>query len=581
MTIFAIALLLFQVQRGSATGIVTKPGGNEPLPGATVILSPAASSQASGIRSTITQDDGRFTFGDIEPGEYRLQAQSTRYGGAAYGQRKPNGPGAILTIAPGQRLSDIKVSMVPTGAIAGRITGRSGEPLAYANVQALRYSYQEGQRILAVVQTTTTDDRGEYRLFWLTTGKYVVVAGPRSSPISTGVVAPLRPGEAIRNELIGLRGMTSDALLEGSNLTKRILEDGSVVEESWMPIYYPATTDRAQASAVDVTAGSTVTGIDITLGPSPVQTIRGRVTGITPGSQATVALASATQGTLGQIISKGASTIDGSFVFAGVLPGSYFLTAQDRAGLVATPMAVLVGDRDVDNLSIGLAPAVRVSVRITAEGVTAGSSDPFYGLTGTLRPLLDNPQSGGSPANVRSANMPLSAGNALVLQNVAPGDYQFNISQPVVFGQASLRENVKPLHIKSIRLGREDAFGTIHISSNTTEVLEVVLTTETGSVEGVAIGRAGDPAANVTVVLVPTNARKRTALYQTLVTGSDGKFRFRGIPSGDYTLFAWEDIETGAWENAEFMRPYESRGRAVRVSENGKEAVEVNVIYNP
>jgi hypothetical protein len=578
MTTFAIALLLFQVQLGGASGIVTKPGGNEPLPGATVILSPAGSSQASGIRSTITQDDGRFTFGDIEPGEYRLQAQSTRYGGAAYGQRKPNGPGAILTIAPGQRLSDIKVSMVPTGAIAGRITGRIGEPLAYANVQALRYMYQEGQRILAVAQTTTTDDRGEYRLFWLTTGKYVVVAGPRSSPISGGVVAPLRPGEAIRNELIGLRGMTSDALLEGSNLTKRILEDGSVLEESWMPTYYPATTDRAQASAVDVTAGSTVTGIDVTLGPSPVQTIRGRVTGITPGSQATVALASATQGTIGQIISKGASTIDGSFVFAGVLPGSYFLTAQDRAGLVATPMAVLVGDRDVDNLSIALAPAVRVSVRITAEGVTPGSLEPFYGLSGTLRPELDNLQSGGSPANVRSANMPLSAGNAIVLQNVPPGDYQFNINQLFVFGQTSLRENVKPLYIKSIRLGREDAFGTIHISSNTTEVLEVVLTTETGSVEGAAIGRAGDPAANVTVVLVPTNARKRTALYQTLVTGSDGKFRFQGVPPGDYKLFAWEDIETGAWENAEFMRPYESRGRAVRVSET---AVELNVIYNP
>ena len=582
MTTFAIALLLFQVQLGGASGIVTKPGGNEPLPGATVILSSAGSSQASGIRSTITQDDGRFTFGDIEPGEYRLQAQSTRYGGAAYGQRKPNGPGAILTIAPGQRLSDIKVSMVPTGAIAGRITGRSGEPLAYATVQALRYMYQEGQRILAVVQTTTTDDRGEYRLFWLTNGKYVVVAGPRSSPISTGVVAPLRPGEAIRwNGLIGPLGMTSDALLEGSNLTKRILEDGSVLEESWMPTYYPATTDRAQASAVDVTAGSTVTGIDVTLGPSPVQTIRGRVTGITPGSQATVALASATQGMLGQIISKGASTIDGSFVFAGVLPGSYFLTAQDRAGLVATPMAVLVGDRDVDNLSIALAPAVRVSVRITAEGLTPGSSDPFYGLNGTLRPELENPQSGGSPANVRSANMQLSAGNVIVLPNVAPGDYQFNISQPVVFSQTSLRENVKPLYIKSIRLGREDAFGTIHISSNTSEVLEVVLTTETGSVEGVAIGRAGDPAANVTVVLVPTNARKRTALYQTLVTGSDGKFRFQGVPPGDYKLFAWEDIETGAWENAEFMRPYESRGRAVRVSENGKEAVELNVIYNP
>ena len=109
----------------------------------------------------------------------------------------------------------------------------------------------------------------------------------------------------------------------------------------------------------------------------------------------------------------------------------------------------------------------------------------------------------------------------------------------------------------------------------------MVLTTETGSVEGVAIDRTGDPAANVTVVLVPATARKRTTLYKSLVTGSDGKFRFQEIPPGDYKLFAWDDIETGAWENPEFMRPYEPRGRAIRVSENGKEAVQLNVIYNP
>ena len=41
MTILAIGLFLFQVQLGNVSGIVTKPGGNEPLPGATVILSPA------------------------------------------------------------------------------------------------------------------------------------------------------------------------------------------------------------------------------------------------------------------------------------------------------------------------------------------------------------------------------------------------------------------------------------------------------------------------------------------------------------------------------------------------------------
>jgi hypothetical protein len=158
--------------------------------------------------------------------------------------------------------------------------------------------------------------------------------------------------------------------------------------------------------------------------------------------------------------------------------------------------------------------------------------------------------------------------------NVPPGNYQLSLQQP------ALREDQKRFHIKSIRLGREDAFETIRVSPGATDVLEVVLTTESGSVEGTAIGRAGDPAANVTIVLVPANARKRTSLYSSLVTGNDGKFRFQEVPTGDYKLFAWDDVETGAWANAEFIAPYESRGRAVRISGNGKEEVQLNVIYN-
>jgi hypothetical protein len=269
-----------------------------------------------------------------------------------------------------------------------------------------------------------------------------------------------------------------------------------------------------------------------------------------------------------------ASVIDGTFEFAGVLPGSYSLTAQDRTGLVSSPMAVLVGDRDVESLSIALEPPVALSVRLTLDGVAQGTPDPMAGLVGTLRPDLDALQ-GGLPANVRIANIQLGAGNAMTFPNVPPGDYQLDISQNV------LREGVKTIYVKSVHLGREDALGTFRLSSESPRILDAALTTESGSLQGVAISRAGDPAANVTVVLVPASARKRMTLYQSVVTGSDGKFRMQGIPPGDYKVFAWDDIETGAWANAEFIRPYESRGRAVRVSENSNEAMVLNVIYNP
>ena len=68
--------------------------------------------------------------------------------------------------------------MTPTGAISGRILNRYGEPVGNANVQALRYTYQEGRRTLTPIQTTRSNDLGEYRLFWMTPGQYVISAQP-------------------------------------------------------------------------------------------------------------------------------------------------------------------------------------------------------------------------------------------------------------------------------------------------------------------------------------------------------------------------------------------------------------------
>ena len=579
MSALGIALILLQGQLATVSGIVTRPGGSEPLAGATVILSPVASVQPSLTRTALSEDDGRFTLRDIEPGEYRLQIQSTRFGTASYGQRKPNGPGAILTIAAGQRLSDLKVSMMPTGTIAGRIMGRSGEPISYATVQALSYVYQDGKRVLSVAQTTTTDDRGEYRLFWLLPGKYVVLAAPRSSPTSPGTTAPLRPGEIFRSGELALaqaiRDIAPSALLEGTNLVLRLNEDGTVREESWMPSYYPSTTELAQATTLEITAGATVPGIDVTLGPSPVLKIRGRVTGFATGSQATVALVVRSGGMFIRSMNKAASIIDGSFEFAGIAPGTYYLSAQDRSGLSTVPLEIPVADRNVENLTLTLTPSIRVSARITVEGTAHAAAELFAGLVGTLQPDSGTPTGSLGPFLVPRSTQ-FTSGNIMVFSSVPPGGYQFNISQGV------LRENANRLHLKSVLLGREDVSNTVRISPDAGQVLlDVVLTTQTGSVGGVALGRTGDPAANATVVLVPANARKRTALYQAVVTGSDGKFRFQEIPPGDYKLFAWDDIETGAWENPDFMRSYESRGHAVRIVENKSEETSLGVIYNP
>jgi hypothetical protein len=43
-------------------------------------------------------------------------------------------------------------------------------------------------------------------------------------------------------------------------------------------------------------------------------------------------------------------------------------------------------------------------------------------------------------------------------------------------------------------------------------------------------------------------------------------------------LFAWESVETGAWQDPEFIRASENGGRPIQISEGNNEDVRLVVI---
>src|SRR5262245_10364556 len=162
-----------QQSTGSIEGSIVKFGTTDPIPRARVLLRPSNNQNAQAITA---DDGGRFAFRDLAPGQYRISVTRDGYVASEYGQRSPTGSGVPITLSAQQQFKDARIALTPAGTISGRVLNRYGEPAGNANVQALRYTYQDGKRILTPVQTIRTNDLGEYRLFWMTPGQYIVSA---------------------------------------------------------------------------------------------------------------------------------------------------------------------------------------------------------------------------------------------------------------------------------------------------------------------------------------------------------------------------------------------------------------------
>ena len=230
-------------------GIVTRDGSGESLGGAIVELTLSTAIQPARRRDTVSEQfavttgDGRFVFDGLDPGQYRLDVSLDGFVRHQYGQARLGGRGTVLDLSADEEV-ELPIQMTAAGTIVGRVFDTSGDPLPEVAVRAFQFQYQPGgSRRLDIVQTAVTNDRGEYRLFWLTPGRYLVAAtqvGPFAGD-GFALTPNMAPGEA------------------------------------FAPTFYPGVADSGNAFVIPLMSNDISNRFDFEVEPAQTVQLRGRI----------------------------------------------------------------------------------------------------------------------------------------------------------------------------------------------------------------------------------------------------------------------------------------------------------------
>ena len=621
---------------GLVMGQVVDADTGQPISGAVVRLAMRSAAAATAPRASqaaqpqqlaqLTDNEGRFLFHDLPKGSVALSA-------TAPGYMVPAGPGGgvgaanrPVVVGDAEHVFDQKIRLVRFATISGTVVDETGDPAVGFLVEASKRkapgvttgpSFQDAF-------STTTDDRGMYRIAGIPPGDYFVVMP------QTQLTMPAQAGDDLVSGILsgGMGGIMGDLMASGGAAMGALggIRVGNVMWSSgasssgsgfsgapmlggsggfpgpppsaigrlaaYQTTYYPAALTTALATVVTVRSGENRDGMDFQLRPVLTSRISGTVTGPSgPVKNVAVRLLAA-GGDPGAAtafdIATAMTASDGTFTMLGVPAGQYVAKVEKQAtpdfremmaqnpelaSAMPAGFAAFMPQGSKESLSaeapVGVGEADTTGVLLVmAPGAHFSGHVEFEGTAAKptaqqMKAMQITAMPIGNDVSYGSMSMDfLTPTGEFKTGGRTPGRYTIGISQGAGLGAWML---------KSVTIGGRDASNdAIELKAADINDIVMTFTDQISNITGTVKKPATGGFEGVSVVYVPAEYQKWVASggisrRNPIVTvGAEGAFTIGRVPPGDYLIIA---VDNGVLEATQTVDFYDRLARvATRIT---------------